>query len=117
MIEFEKLIRMLLGMPGMISKETKSQKRNLGLLYKTGKIVFVLSSRIKKTDAPSVFYKSSTDKKSFFNKDEKFVVTKRFENHRGTEFNRIQELDTGRKTEGRFLIKELFALEKNVQRG
>ena len=81
----------------------------------TGKIVFVLSSRIKKKDAPSVFYKSSTDKKSFFNKDKKFVVTKQFENLRGTEFYRIQELDNGLKTEEKFLRKELVALENIVQ--
>ena len=54
------------------------------------------------------------DKKGFFNKDKKFVVTKRFEKHRGTQFYRIQELDTGCKTEGRFLRKKLFALESNV---
>ena len=87
-------------------KRDKKSKKKLRSPLQTGEIVFVLSSRIKKKDAPSVFYKSSTDKKSFFNKDKKFVVTKRFENHRGTEFYRIQELDTGRKTEGRFLRKE-----------
>ena len=96
-------------------KRDKKSKKKLRSPLQTGEILFVLSSRIKKKDAPSVFCKSSTDKKSFFNKDKKFVVTKRFENHRGTEFYRIQELDTGRKTEGRFLRKELFALENNVQ--
>ena len=95
-------------------KRGKKSKKKLRSPLQTGEIVFVLSSS-KKKDAPSVFYKSSTDKKSFFNKDKKFVVTKRFENHGGTEFYRIQELDTVRKTEGRFLRKELFALENNVQ--
>ena len=91
-------------------KRDKKSKKKLRSPLQTGKIVFVLSSRIKKKDAPSIFYKSNTDRKSFFNKDKKFVVTKRFKNHRGTEFY-------GRKTEGRFLRKELFALENNVQRG
>ena len=45
---------------------------------------------------PSVFYKSTTDKKSFFNKDKRFVITPRFENHRVTEFYMVQEVDTGR---------------------
>ena len=96
-------------------KRDKKSKKKLSSPLQSGEIVFVLSSRIKKKDAPSVFYKRSTAKKSFFNKDKKFVVTKRFENHRGTEFYRIQELDTGCKAEGRFLRKELFALENNVQ--
>ena len=30
--------------------------------------LLVLSGRLKKKDAPSVFYKSTTDKKSLFNK-------------------------------------------------
>ena len=96
-------------------KRDKKSKKKLRSPLQTGEVIFVLSSRIKKKDAPSVFYKTSTDKKSFFNKDKKFVVTKRFENHRGTEFYIIQELDTGRKTEGRFLRQELFAPENNVQ--
>ena len=96
-------------------KRDKKSKKKLRYPLQTGEIVFVLSSRIKKKDAPSVFHKSSTDKKSFFNKDNKFVVTRRFENHRGTEFYRIHELRTGQKTEGSFLRKELFALENNVQ--
>ena len=33
-----KLIRMHRGMPGTISKETKIQKRNLGLLYRLAKL-------------------------------------------------------------------------------
>ena len=63
------------------------------------------------------FIRVARIKKSFFNKGKKLVVTKRFENYIGTEFYRIQELDTGRKTEGRCLRKELFALENNVQSG
>ena len=42
-------------------------------------------------------------------------MTRRFENHRGTEFYRVQELDTAKKVEGRFLRKKLFAIENNVE--
>ena len=80
-----------------------------------GEVVYVLSGRLNKKDAPSVFYKSTTDKKSFFNKDKRFVITRRFENHRGTEFYRVQQVDIGKRVDGRFLRKELFALENNVQ--
>ena len=95
-------------------KRDKKSKKKLRSALQTGEVVFVLFSRIKK-DASYVFYLSSMEKESFFNKDKKFVTTKRFENYRGTEFYRIQELQTGRKTEGRFLRKELFTLENNVQ--
>ena len=65
-------------------------------------IVFVLSSRLKK-DAPSLFYKSATNKKRFFNKKKRFVITRRFQNYRVTEFYILQEEDNGRKYLGRFL--------------
>ena len=68
-----------------------------------------------KKDAPSIFYKSTTDKKSFFNKNKRFVVTRHFEKHRGAEFYRVQELDTAEKVEGRFMRIELFAVENNVE--
>ena len=68
------------------AKRHKKSKKKLRSPLNLGEIVYVLSARIKKKDAPSIFYKSSTDKKSFFNKNKKFVVKHRFENHRGTEF-------------------------------
>ena len=98
-------------------KVDKRNKKNLRSPLNVGEVVYVLSGRLKKKDAPSIFYKSTTDKKSFFNKDMRFVITRRFENHRGTEFYRVQEVDTGKRVNGRFLRKELFALENNVQRG
>ena len=45
------------------------------------------------------------DKKSFFNKNKKFVVRNRFENHRGAEFHRVQKLETGVKLKGKLLRK------------
>ena len=55
-------------------------------------------------------------RKVLFNKNKRFVVTPHFENHRGSEFYRVQELDTIKKVEGRFLRKELFAVKNNVER-
>ena len=55
------------------------------------------------------------DKKSFFNKNKKFVVTHRFENDRGTEFYRVQELETVVKLKGKLLRIKLLALENNVK--
>ena len=62
-----------------------------------------------------MFYKSTTDKKSFFNKESRYVVTRRFKNHRGSECHREQEVDSGKKVEGWFLRKKFFALKNNVQ--
>ena len=53
-------------------KRDKKSKKKLKSPLQTGEVVFVLSSRLKK-DAPSVFYKSSTNKKSFFNKDKNLL--------------------------------------------
>ena len=39
--------------------------------------VLVLTERLKEKDTPGKFYKSSTQNKSYFNKDEIFVVTKK----------------------------------------
>ena len=41
-----------------------------------------------------LYFINTTDKKSFFNKDKRLVITGQFENHRSTEFYRVQELDT-----------------------
>ena len=39
--------------------------------------VLVLTERLKEKDTPGKFYKSLTQNKSYFNKDEIFVVTKK----------------------------------------
>ena len=70
-------------------KVDKRSKKILRSPLNVGEVVYVLSGMLKKKDAPSVFYKGTTDKKSFFNKDKRFVITRRFENHGGTEFYRV----------------------------
>ena len=67
-------------------KVDKRNKKTLRSPLNVGEVAHVLSGRLKKKDAPSVFDKSTTEKKSFINKDKRFVITRRFENHRGTEF-------------------------------
>ena len=61
-----------------------------------------------------LFYKSTTDQKPSFNKDKEFVVTRRFVNYTGTELHKMQEVNSGRKLEGKFLRKEFFTLESNA---
>ena len=80
-----------------------------------GELVLLLSSRLKKKGAPTMFYKNTSYQIFFFNKDKMFVIRRRFENHNGVELYRVQEVRTGGKLEGKFLRKELLAPEKNVQ--
>ena len=54
------------------AKRDKKSKKKLRSLLNLGEIVYVLLARIKKKDVPSIFYKSSTEKKSFFNKNKNF---------------------------------------------
>lgn len=61
-----------------------------------------------------VFYKSTTNQKSFFNKYKELIVMHRFVNYNGINLYRVQEVNSGRKVEGKFLRKELFTLENNV---
>ena len=96
-------------------KRDKKSKKNLRNPLNLGEIVYVLLARFKKKKMRHTFYKSSKDKESSFNKNKKFVVTHRFENHRGMDFYRVQELETGVKLKGKPLRKELFALENNVK--
>ena len=42
-----------------------------------GEEVHILVGRIKKKDSPELFHKSSTDDKSFFNRQEKFLIINR----------------------------------------
>ena len=63
-------------------KVGKRNKKIMRSPVNVGEVVYVLSGRLKKKDAPSVFCKRTTDKKSFFIKDKRFVITRRFENHR-----------------------------------
>ena len=46
-------------------KVDKRKKKILRSPLNLGEVVYVLSGRLKKKDAPSVFYKNTTDKKSF----------------------------------------------------
>ena len=59
--------------------DKKVDKRNKKILrspLNVGEVAYILSGRLKKKNAPSVLYKSTTDKKSFFNKDKRFVITR-----------------------------------------
>ena len=67
--------------PDTIKNQIRRIKKKLHSPKVEGELVYLLSSRLKEKDAHSIFYKSTTDKKSFLNKESKYVVTRRLKNH------------------------------------
>ena len=76
--------------------------------------VLVLAERLKKKDAPSKFYKASTDNIPFFNLDKIFTIYKRAKLTNGSYLYWIED-ENNNKIEGRFLRQELFALNKQFE--
>lgn len=94
-------------------KKIDKRRKKLRSSLEKGKRMHLLSGRLEK-DAPVVFYKSTTNQKSFFNKYKELIVMHRFVNYNGINLYRVQEVNSGREVEGKFLRKELFTLENNV---
>ena len=91
--------------------ETKKDKRRRKLrnpLYLDEKVL-VLAERLKKKDAPSKFFKASTDNIPFFNREKVFRVYKRAKLDNGSYLYWLED-ENNKKVEGRFLREELFAL-------
>ena len=70
--------------------------------------VFVLSEHLKKKDVPGKFYKSSTENKTFFNRDRIFTVVNRSKINDQGFIYWIKE--SNKKINGRFLRHKLYAL-------
>ena len=73
-----------------------------------GEKVFVLPEHLEKKDAPGKFYKSSTENKTFFNRDRIFVIVNRSKINDQGFIYWIKE--SNKKINGRFLRQELYAL-------
>ena len=71
-----------------------------------GEKVFVLSEHLKKKDAPGKFYKSSTENKTFFNRDRMFTIVIRSKINNQSFIYWINN----KKINGKFLTQELYAL-------
>ena len=83
------------------------RRRKLRSPLKIGEKVIILAERIKKKDAPSKFYKASTDNIPFFNRENIYTVYKKVNNNRGTFYQKVN---------GRFLRQELFALDNQFEK-
>ena len=96
--------------------ETKKDKRRRKLrnpLYLDEKVL-VLAERLKKKDAPSKFFKASTDNIPFFNCEKVFRIYKRVKLDNGSYLYWLED-ENNKKVEGRFLREELFALRNQFE--
>ena len=76
--------------------------------------VLVLAERLKKKDAPSKFYKASTDNIPFFNREKFFTVYKRAKLNNWSYLYWVED-ENNRKLDGRFLRQELFAVNNQFE--
>ena len=95
------------------AKKYRRQKRLRNPLHLNEKVL-ALAERLKKKDAPSKFYKTSTDNIPFFNRDKIFTIYKRAKLSSGSYLYWIED-ENNNKIEGRFLRQELFVLNKQFE--
>ena len=97
----------------MKQKKTNNEKKLRSSLYLDGKVL-VLAGRLKKKDAPSKFFKASTDNILFFNREKIFRIYKRAKLDNGSYLYWLED-ENNKKVEGRFLREELFALRNQFE--
>ena len=95
------------------AKKDRRQKKLRNPLLLDEKVL-VLTERLKKKDAPSKFYKASTDNIPFFNRDKIFTIYKRAKLSSGSYLYWLED-ENHNKIEGCFLRQELFALNKQFE--
>ena len=71
--------------------------------------VIALAERLRKKDAPGRLYKSTTENKTFFNRDRIFRISTRSKLNNGTYLYWLNK--NGQKIKGRLLRQELFPLK------
>ena len=92
--------------------KTKDEKnpRKLREPLNIGEKVLVLAERLKKKDAPDKLYKSSTQNKTFFNKDKIFIIKKE-QTTSNDWYYWLSEENSENINKFRYLRQELFAFE------
>ena len=83
------------------SKKERRQRKLRSPLY-LDKKVLVLAERLKTKDAPSKFYKASTDNIPFFNREKIFTIYKRGKLNNGSYLYWLEDQNWN-KVDGRFL--------------
>ena len=95
------------------TKKDKHRRKLRNPLYLDEKVL-VLAERLKKKDAPSKFFKASTDNIPFFNREKVFRIYKRVKLDNGSYLYWLED-ENNKKVEGRFLREELFALRNQFE--
>ena len=95
------------------TKKDRRQKRLRNPLFLDEKFL-VLAERLKKKDAPSKFYKASTDNIPFFNRDKVFAIYKRAKLNSSSYLYWLED-ENNNKIEGHLLRQESFALNKQFE--
>ena len=94
------------------NKKYLRKKKQLCVPLEIGEDVLLLSPRLKKKDSPGLFYKSSTDNKPFYNKNNIYVVTNR-QNIDKNIFYWIKNKQNKKKLHFRVIQKEIYTLSGN----
>ena len=94
-------------------RKDRRQKKLRNPLYLDEKVL-VLAERLKKKDAPSKLFKSSTDNTPFYNREKIFTIYKRAKLDNGNYLYWIED-ENNNKIEGRFVREELFALRNQFE--
>ena len=95
-------------------REKNKNKRKLRSPLLIDEKVLIFAERLKKKDAPSKFFKASTDNTPFFNREKIFKIYKRALLDNGNYLYWIVD-ENNRKIEGRFIRQELFALNRQFE--
>ena len=93
-------------------KKDSNNRRKLRQPLNIGEKVLVLTERLKKKDAPGRLYKSTTQNKSFFNKEKIFIIKKECKQHLMNGTIGLQKKNLKKNNKFRFIRQELYALER-----
>ena len=111
MYDFHRLIKVKESRDQTEKYDAKVDRRKKRLRdpLEVGEKVLVLAKRLRKKVSSVRLYKSTTEHKSFFNRDRSFAISERSKLNNNTYLYWLKE--NGRKIKNRFLKQELFALK------
>ena len=111
MYDFHRLIKVKESRDQTEKYDAKVDRRKKRLRdpLEVGEKVLVLAKRLRKKVSSVRLYKSTTEHKSFFNRDRSFAISERSKLNNNTYLYWLKE--NGRKIKNRFLRQELFALK------
>ena len=97
-----------------MEKQNDRKREKLRELLDIGEKVLIMAERLKNKDALGILYKSSTENKPFFNRNEIFNINKRVGINGGkTNYYWVEK--EGKRIEDRFYRQELFSLKGQLE--